>query len=128
VYAPWLTALNRTFAFMPNLTDGPQLSVCDHFAYAPGFAPLHLTVAVHTLGSVTLGPGALSASVSVGGVTARYFVADATPCRGAVMTATPVRLAPPQLPTEGLTRIDVVVPTPVAAGCTVLTTAWQLQA
>ena len=126
VYAG-LAALNRTFAFTPH--GQPVLSVCDHFSYAPGFAPSNLTVAVHTLGNVTLGPaGSLSALVTVGGVTARYYVADAAPCRGAVMTATPVQLAPPQLATDGLTRIDVLVPTPVAAGCGAVTTAWQLQA
>jgi hypothetical protein len=126
VYAG-LTALNRTFVFTPTGSAlAPVLSVCDHFAYAPGYAPSNLTVAVHTLGAVSLGPGPLSASVTVGNVTARYYVADAAPCAGAVMTATPVRLDAPQEPTDGLTRIDVVVPAPVAAGCGVVTTAWQL--
>jgi hypothetical protein len=56
-------------------------------------------------------------------------------CPGARIIATDVRLAPPQYPTDGLTRIDVVVPQPSA--CTRLMVAtgaplsdlasWQVQ-
>jgi hypothetical protein len=126
-----LASINRTFVFTPTgSTAAPTLTVCDRFVYEPGFAPGNLTVAVHTYGNVTLGPGGLTATVTVGGVTARYGVVDAAPCAGAALTVTPVVLAPPQNPSVGLSRIDVVVPQPAAAGaaCTMVTTAWTLVA
>lgn len=124
-----LASLNRTFVFMPSDgTRAPQLTVNDRFVYKPGFAPGNLTIAVHTYGNVTLGPEPLSATVTVDGVTARYYLADPKPCAGATLTATAVRLAPPQTPTDGLTRLDVVVPSPAASGCTMVTTAWQVMA
>ena len=99
----------RRFAFS---TDRRTLTVTDTWALGgTGAAPHNATAAVHTHQTVAVAPDARSAVLSAAnGARAVLRVAGNAPCSAsAYVTATPVRLSPPEYSTPGLTRIDVTV-------------------
>jgi hypothetical protein len=88
------------------------LTVADRWALRGGAAaPPSATAALHTFAAVALAPDGRSAVLTLGGAAVTVRVSAASPCaaRAVTLAVTAVRLAPPQEPTEGLSRIDVTV-------------------
>ena len=92
-------------------TDRKTLTVTDSWALGgTGADPHNATTAVHTHQDVVVAADARSAVLSAGSARVVLRIAGDAPCAASArVTATPVRLAPPQYSTPGLTRIDVTV-------------------
>lgn len=103
-----LAAATRRLAL---LVDGSGLRVRDVWAPAAAGGAGPAAAAMHTFAAVAVAPDGQSATLTRGGRSlAVSLVAGPATCAGAALTATPVRLAPPQQPSDGLTRVDVVAP------------------
>ncbi len=89
------------------------LTVADRWVLRSGDdAPPSATAAIHSFaGNVSLAADGRSAVLSQGGFAVSVRLGTGSPCvAGAVTWAvTAVRLAPPQEPTDGLSRIDITV-------------------
>lgn len=103
-----VAAASRRFALSANRTT---LTVSDSWALRAGAAHApNATAALHTLATVTLASERRSAELEQGGARLRVRVAPTCACAAsALFSATPVRLAPPQDPSFGLTRVDITV-------------------
>jgi hypothetical protein len=106
--AQGVAAARRRFSLS---TDRRTLTVSDAWTLGgAGAAPRVATAAVHTHQAVAVAADARSAVLSAGGARAVLRVAGDAACAArARVAATPVRLAPPEYSTNGLTRIDVSV-------------------
>ena len=122
--AQGLAAANRTLAL--DAATRSALLVSDRWALRSGGGggappPPTATASLHTFaGAVTLDADGGGVLLQQGGLAVRARLGPASPCAGAVWTLTQVRLAAPQNPTEGLTRVDVTVDPRACGGLDVL--------
>ena len=117
-YAPPAAGGAAAVARRLALRASGSLRVDDSWAFGAAAAarPPTVTAAFHTLAGVAIAPDGQSAALTLGGVGATLTLLPGG-CAGAHFISTPVRLAPPQDPSHGLTRVDAVAPAPGAA-CT----------
>jgi hypothetical protein len=88
------------------------LTVADRWALAGGAPPPPVaTAAFHTFANATLDADGRGVLLQVGGRAVRARIGPNSPCApaAAAWALTQVRLAPPQYPSDGLTRVDVTV-------------------
>ena len=89
--------------------DRSVLSVRDSWRAGARGAPANATSSLHTLAAVAVAGDAQSAVLALGGERIGVRLGALAPGCAGRAAATPVRLAPPQYATEGLTRLDFVV-------------------
>ena len=119
--AQGLAAASRTLSL--DAATRSALLVSDRWALRSGGPPPPptATASLHTFaGAVTLDADGQGVLLQQGGRAVRARLGPASPCAGAVWALTQVRLAAPQNPTEGLTRVDVTVDPRVCGGLDVL--------
>ncbi len=120
-----LSSVTRAVYLDPTRT---QLTVSDSWTLAAaalsgaGTAPTNVTAAFHTFAAnVTVAADGGSVVLEQNGLAVVVAVAPWGACFGrAAITATAVRLAPPQEPSDGLTRIDITVDPRVCSGLDVV--------
>jgi hypothetical protein len=116
------TSVRRGVAMLAGRT---QMLIRDELAV--GAAAANLTWAAHSNATVVVtASGVLSARITRGAATAILSVlADATDCPGLTIAAVPIDLAPPQLPSTGWVRTQLVSDAP--ATCRAITVLIALQ-
>jgi len=109
------------------VTDEITYTAAAEAAETTGAVLANVTFSAHTTApAVAISADGQRATLTFSTVVATaVIVPGGTNCADAVFIATPVRLAPPQNPTNGLTRLDVVSQQVLA--CTRLTVAWGMQ-
>ena len=117
-----VAAASRTLSL--DAATRTSLTVADRWTLGAGAAPPPVaTAALHTFAAnVTLDADGKGVLLQQGGRAVRARVGAASPCPAAatVWQLTQVRLAPPQDPSDGLTRIDVTVDPRVCGGLDVV--------
>jgi hypothetical protein len=105
-----VAAATRTLSL--DAATRTALTVADRWALAGGAPPPPVaTAAFHTFANATLDADGGGVLLQAGGHAVRARVGPNSPCAPSAATweLTQVRLAPPQDPSEGLTRVDVSV-------------------
>lgn len=120
--AQGVAAATRTLSL--DAASRSVLTVSDRWVLDAGAAaPPSATAAIHTfVTNVTLAADGRSALLRQDGLAVAVRVGAASPCPAAAVTwaVVAVRLAPPQDPTEGLSRVDITVDPRACAGLDVV--------